>query len=238
MANYVSVLRVLCPGTSPVVLWLGIACQCEDTGVIPGQEDLTCSGATKPVTITEPTLWSPWAATAEPVHLEPGLCNKRGRCKERPAPQGRVAPAAPSRESLCSNKDPAQPKIQIQWSFFAWFQGHELIFFHYSPLFSSRRFLFLLLFTWSFLDVVLSFNKDVYVHDLRRKKFTRCVKKSSSPVPLTLNFLHPRASDFSAQSADIFERFSISLNNKFCCQFLIFQFWVFSFDFPIRKMRI
>lgn len=78
--------------------------------------------------------------------------------------------------------------------------------------------------------MVLSFNKDVYVHDLRRKKFTRCVRKAAVLCLSHLISCTPEPV-FSAQSADIFERFSISLNNKFCCQFLIFQFWVFSFDF-------
>ena len=39
-------------------------------GLIPGQEDPTCHGATEPVchtTAAEPVLWSLGAATAEPV---------------------------------------------------------------------------------------------------------------------------------------------------------------------------
>ena len=41
-----------------------------DMGLIPGQEDPTCHGATEPVchtTAAEPVLWSLGAATAEPV---------------------------------------------------------------------------------------------------------------------------------------------------------------------------
>ena len=49
------------------------------------QEDPTCRGAAKPITKTaEPTLWSPRATDAEPVHLEPVL-HKRSHFNEKSA---------------------------------------------------------------------------------------------------------------------------------------------------------
>ena len=62
----------------------------------------------------------------KPRILEPVLCNKGSHHDEKPARRNREQPLAATRESLCSNKDPAQPKknkMPLQVSLVSDFMG-------------------------------------------------------------------------------------------------------------------
>ena len=58
---------------------------------------------------------SPCSATSEPALLEPALCNKRSHHDETLCTATKSNPAHPNeREPKCSEKDPAQPKINLK----------------------------------------------------------------------------------------------------------------------------
>ena len=84
-------------------------------------EDPTCRGATKPVRhnywacAVEPANCKYWAHELQlpkPMHPRAVLCNKRSRLSEKRTSSREQPSLASTREKdLCSNKDPAQPKI-------------------------------------------------------------------------------------------------------------------------------
>ena len=67
----------------------------------PSQEDSTCLSATKPVPHKQ----------GSPHALEPALCNKRSRCKEKRTAQLGSSPCSLQLEKAAhSNEGPVQPK--------------------------------------------------------------------------------------------------------------------------------
>ena len=81
-------------GTSLVVQWIRICCQCRDTSSIPGPGRSQCHEATKPLyhNYWRPlTLWSKshsyWAQVLQllkPTCLKPRLGNKTSHCSVKP----------------------------------------------------------------------------------------------------------------------------------------------------------
>ena len=110
-------------GTSLVVQWLRTHLPMQGTWVQAlVWEDPTCCGATKPMRHSywacalEPTSHSCWAHALhllKSTRLEPVLCNKRSHHNEKPMQCNKEWPphAATRERPVCSNEDPAQPKI-------------------------------------------------------------------------------------------------------------------------------
>ena len=107
-----SVFKTL--GTSLVAQWLGIHLPVQGTQVRSlAWEDSTCCKATK---AGRHNYWAQVLASTgcnrwSPLTLEPMLRNKRSHPNEKPVPQLERSPRSPQLNSMCSNEDPAQPKI-------------------------------------------------------------------------------------------------------------------------------
>ena len=110
---------------SLVVQWLRIRLPLQGTRVRAlVWEDPTCRGTTKPVChnywdcALEPVSHNFWAQVPQllkPACLEAVLCNKRSHWMRSPRTAMKSSPrlAATREKPACSNKDPRQPKINI-----------------------------------------------------------------------------------------------------------------------------
>ena len=101
-------------GTSLVAQWLGIHLPIQGTQVRSlAWEDSTCCKATKPM---RHNYWAQVLASTgcnywSPLTLEPRFHNKRSHPNEKSVPQLGSSPRSPQLNFMCSNKDPAEPKI-------------------------------------------------------------------------------------------------------------------------------
>ena len=90
------------------------ACQCRGRGFEPWSRKIphATEQLSPCITTTGLVLWSLRATLLRPTHLEPMLRNGRSHRSEKPVHcSGEWPPLAATRESLRSNKDPTQPKI-------------------------------------------------------------------------------------------------------------------------------
>ena len=112
-------------GPSLVAQWERICLCMQDTWVQSlVQEDPTCLRATKPVSQVywvwalgpgSCKYWPHVSQLLKPAHLEPGLLKRNIRNEKPTHYNERAAPLlSATEESLCSNEDPVQPKLNEQ----------------------------------------------------------------------------------------------------------------------------